>query len=192
MLNSQIILNCQDIENKDDNKKLTKKERKKKYFVSSHLKHKPLTIVPCTSYIDSAQYFIPLHNPQIPLANHEDFKMMRLKLKNWDVTNYPYECHQYVYEIEGRKPVKRQTDHPFVIREMGKCIKCGRCVRLTQGLDIGLGFVQRGIDTEVMMPFDHSLECIPGDMIKQIIVCCPTGALGFLKKPTTDENGELI
>jgi hypothetical protein len=93
-----------------------------------------------------------------------------------------YEGNQYRYEIEGRKPVKRQTGHPSVIREMGKCIKCGRCVRLTRELDIGLGFVHRGMKTEVMMPFDFPLKHIPEDVLKQIVTSCPTGALCFKRQ----------
>jgi len=90
-----------------------------------------------------------------------------------------YDAHQHRYEIPGRKAVQRRIDHPFVVREMGKCIRCGRCVRLTRDLDIGLGFVQRGYETQVAMPFHHLLEEIPDAIVKKIVALCPTGALAL-------------
>jgi len=82
---------------------------------------------------------------------------------------------------EGRKPIERNITHPKVIFEPGKCIKCGRCVRITTdaGEKPGLTFLKRGFDSTVGVPFGDTLEAALGSSAEKCVQACPTGALAW-------------
>ncbi|MEI8141069.1 MAG: FAD-dependent oxidoreductase [bacterium] len=82
---------------------------------------------------------------------------------------------------DGRKPVERNTSHPLVIFEPGKCIHCGICVRITTqaGEKPGLTFLGRGFDAVVGVPFEGSLEAALGQSAAVCVRECPTGALAW-------------
>ncbi|MBN2444335.1 MAG: (2Fe-2S)-binding protein [Spirochaetales bacterium] len=90
-----------------------------------------------------------------------------------------YNADQRRYSLKDRKLIERNIDHPFVVREMSKCIKCGGCVRLTEKLGVGMSFMERGYTTTVDMPFHLPLDLIPDEIVKRCVLLCPTGALAF-------------
>lgn len=71
-----------------------------------------------------------------------------------------------------------------VIFDVGKCIKCGLCVSITQssGKDAGLSFRGRGYFMEVGVPFNESLELALAKSSQECVSACPTGALAFEDK----------
>ena len=75
-------------------------------------------------------------------------------------------------------PIQRFDD---VLFESGKCIKCGICVEITRaaGMDFGLTFAGRGLESRVQVPFGESLARGLGDVAPECMRACPTGALAF-------------
>jgi len=82
----------------------------------------------------------------------------------------------YKGELSRKLPDNR---HPFIIRDPGKCIACGRCVRVCG--DIcgihAIDFVGRGIDTEIEAPFDHPWQESSCISCGACVDACPTGTL---------------
>jgi ferredoxin len=92
-----------------------------------------------------------------------------------------YGADQKRFKTGDRKPLKLLTEHPDIIFEPGKCIKCGICVRITEkyGENPGLTFAFRGYEAEVKVPFGDSLDLALRNAVEQCISACPTGALAF-------------
>lgn len=89
-----------------------------------------------------------------------------------------YDCRQSAFEAI-RPSVRKDTSHDSVVYEPGKCIKCGICVELSKTREAcsGVGFVGRGVETRVAVPFQ-------GQVVDAMKICgvecaekCPTGAL---------------
>ncbi len=80
------------------------------------------------------------------------------------------------------------ANHPVIIRDQNKCIKCGICVRYCdeiKGLGV-FGFVRRGFETEISPSFYHELVDTQCDFCGGCADACPTGALSinpFTPKP---------
>lgn len=100
-----------------------------------------------------------------------------------------YECrlikHAREYQVEpGRwygqnRKVTAIEEHPFMFRDMNKCILCGLCVRICDEV-IGaaaLGLVERGFDTLVEPEMGLTLSRTSCINCGQCIAVCPTGAL---------------
>lgn len=86
-------------------------------------------------------------------------------------TSFPGEKHQY--------PV--DDSNPYILRDMNKCILCGKCVRTcaqVQGRQV-IDFVNRGFMTKVAPPMDTSLaesDCV---YCARCVAVCPVGALTY-------------
>ncbi len=74
------------------------------------------------------------------------------------------------------EPAPRDEASPVIIRDPGKCVVCGRCVRLCEEVQgvAALAFVGRGIDTRVGTFLDRPLDC---EFCGQCVNACPVGAL---------------
>ena len=104
----------------------------------------------------------------------------------------PVTCklRQYAQQYGLAPQITRIMDRPAVapIRvsdgvqfEAGKCIKCGICVALVRasGLDAGMAFAGRGLDSHLRVPFDGPLAAGLGAVAEQCVRACPTAALSF-------------
>jgi NADH dehydrogenase/NADH:ubiquinone oxidoreductase subunit G len=90
-----------------------------------------------------------------------------------------------------RRLFTQSLDHPHVIYEAGKCIACGICVTLTRetGETLGLGFVGRGFDVRVGVPFDAPLSQALRLAAESVVKHCPTGALAFRDDSIEETDG---
>jgi NADH dehydrogenase/NADH:ubiquinone oxidoreductase subunit G len=80
-----------------------------------------------------------------------------------------------------RKNFQRVIQHPSVIYEPGKCIRCGKCVRITEreGERLGLAYIGRGYDVRIGVPFNEQLSAGLEKTAEKCVLACPTGALSF-------------
>ena len=81
---------------------------------------------------------------------------------------------------EGDVPRKRRDErHPFIVRKVGKCIACGRCLRVCADVCgiAAIDFAGRGIDTEVQAPFNRAWQDSDCVSCGACVDVCPTGAL---------------
>ena len=93
-----------------------------------------------------------------------------------------YGARQARYKGTGRNPVAIMRDHPAIVFDPGKCIKCGICTRLVEaaGEAPGLTFLNRGMETTVGVPFGDPLgQALTLATALRCAHACPTGALAL-------------
>ena len=82
-------------------------------------------------------------------------------------------------------PFERILDHPQIVFEPGKCIKCGRCIRIAERANepLGITFTGRGYPTRITVPFGESLAAGLSRAALECVAACPTGALARRDRP---------
>ncbi|MCL6639464.1 MAG: (2Fe-2S)-binding protein [Firmicutes bacterium] len=91
----------------------------------------------------------------------------------YDVRQFPFVGERHNYPVE--------TDNPYIIRDMNKCVLCGRCVRTcAQVADRAvIDFAYRGFNTRVAPAMDTTLgesDCV---YCARCVAVCPVGALTY-------------
>lgn len=86
---------------------------------------------------------------------------------------------QQAYAGIERKHFQKIMQHADIVYEPGKCIKCGLCVQVTArtAKQFGLGFIGRGFDVQIAVPFNESLGKALEKDARRCVEVCPTGAL---------------
>lgn len=94
-----------------------------------------------------------------------------------------YNVDQRRFKISERRKVTRMNNHPQIIYEPQKCIRCGICVRLTEKdkEKFGLTYIGRGFDIEIGVPFNEELHNALTLTACKVTDGCPTGALEMKK-----------
>ncbi|MBQ2775201.1 MAG: FAD-dependent oxidoreductase [Clostridia bacterium] len=80
----------------------------------------------------------------------------------------------------GEKSVaNKDTEHPYIMRDSGKCILCGLCVRVcSEVMNVtAIGLAGRGFTTVVSPEFYQTLNDSKCISCGQCVTLCPTGAL---------------
>jgi formate dehydrogenase beta subunit len=106
--------------------------------------------------------------PADKLDENSEFGKVLKYVGKKEFPNVPVERHF--------KPVVKD---PLFIRDMEKCILCGRCIKACQELrGIGaIGFTQRGIKTIVSTNYDYNMEEGDCRFCGACAEVCPTGAI---------------
>ncbi len=99
-------------------------------------------------------------------------------LRNWS-TEYGADPYRFLGE---RRRFERDSSHPAIVLEPGKCIACEVCVRIAEraGERPGLAIAGRGFDVTVRVPFDRPLDEALGEQVaRECAEACPTGAIAL-------------
>ena len=94
--------------------------------------------------------------------------------------DYATEVSAVQETYEGDLPRKlRDERHPFIVRKVGKCISCGRCLRVCNDVCgiAAIDFAGRGIETEVQAPFNRAWQDSDCVSCGACVDVCPTGSL---------------
>ncbi len=86
-------------------------------------------------------------------------------------------------------------EEPLFVRDMNKCILCGRCVEMCQQVrGVGaIGLINRGIDTIVGTHFDQDLSNAGCKFCRACVEVCPSGALTDKEEYTEkDKEAKLL
>ena len=89
------------------------------------------------------------------------------------------------YNIRGNifdpvwKPVPKEMSNPALVRDMTKCVRCGRCVEACQAIQTtnAIGFSGRSVDFKITTAFEKPLSESPCVYCGQCVAVCPVGAL---------------
>jgi formate dehydrogenase alpha subunit len=78
-----------------------------------------------------------------------------------------------------------QEVNPFILRDLSKCILCGKCIRADQELVVvgALEYMHRGFDAKPATLLDGPLEASECTFCGTCVTMCPTGALFERSKP---------
>ena len=79
----------------------------------------------------------------------------------------------------ARTPVRLDVASPSIERDPGKCILCGKCVRVCEEIQTvgAIDFVARGSKAHIGTAFDEGLNVSSCINCGQCVAVCPTGAL---------------
>jgi predicted molibdopterin-dependent oxidoreductase YjgC len=150
------------------------------------IKGSPKPVTACTTLVRDGMEVVT-SNPRI--------EQMRRATLELILSDHPQDCMvceragdcklqelAYFYGIRDnrfkgeRRIYEKKDGNPFIVRDMEKCILCGKCVRICDEIQ-GVGaidFAYRGIKTKICPPFEKDLNC---EFCGQCVAVCPTGAL---------------
>ncbi|NIA21336.1 MAG: FAD-dependent oxidoreductase [Anaerolineaceae bacterium] len=80
-----------------------------------------------------------------------------------------------------RRSFERDLTHAEIVYESGKCIQCGRCVRVSEQAreQLGLTFIGRGFSVRTAAPFSTELSEALRLAARRCAEVCPTGAISL-------------
>ena len=117
---------------------------------------------------------------ELLLSNHPDDCLYCDRNLNCELQRLSEELNIRERRIRGRK-IKPRLDQssPAIVRELSKCILCGRCVRVCEEVitATSLDFINKGRATHVGAAMDRDFNFSSCIHCGQCVLVCPTGAL---------------
>ncbi len=117
---------------------------------------------------------------ELLLSNHPDDCLYCDRNLDCELQRLSEELNIRERRIRGRK-IKPRLDQssPAIVRELSKCILCGRCVRVCEEVvtSTSLDFINKGRATHVGAAMDRDFNFSSCIHCGQCVLVCPTGAL---------------
>jgi NADPH-dependent glutamate synthase beta subunit-like oxidoreductase/ferredoxin len=97
---------------------------------------------------------------------------------------HAYNIDRKRYQILERRLMTKEMQHPQLVFEREKCIKCGICVEVSaqHGEKYGLAFEGRGFDVFINVPLGVSFQQGLPYAAEKCALLCPTGAISIKQK----------
>ncbi len=117
---------------------------------------------------------------ELLLSNHPDDCLYCDRNLNCELQRLSEELNIRERRMRARK-IKPRLDQssPAIVRELSKCILCGRCVRVCEEVITctSLDFINKGRETHVGAALDKAFNFSSCVHCGQCVLVCPTGAL---------------
>lgn len=117
---------------------------------------------------------------ELMLANHPMDCLTCGKNGECNLQDYAYLYGVKTESFGGEKHTyPLENDNPFIVRDMNKCILCGKCIRACaeiQGKNI-VDFAYRGFDAKITPAMDVPLSASECVFCGNCVAVCPVGAL---------------
>lgn len=119
-------------------------------------------------------------NVELLLANHPDDCLYCERNGSCELQSLSEDLNIRERRIPGKKsPHKIDKSSPAIVRDPGKCILCGRCVRVCEEImsTSCFDFAHRGNELRISTALDKPLNFSNCTSCGQCLISCPTGAL---------------
>ena len=119
---------------------------------------------------------------ELILANHPQDCLTCEKNGDCRLQDYAFRYGVKEAGFEGKRHAyPLDESNPYIVRDLNKCILCGRCVRTCAQVEdrAVIDFAYRGFDTKVAPPMDTPLgesDCV---YCGRCVAVCPVGALTY-------------